>query len=356
MIEFKNKEQRALMDALPIAIVILSSEDRSVQWINNHAELWLQKSRLYFIGRPLSEIAEQSEKLVALTNRVIETRGAVIAEDVPVQRWDDPDTLCHVTAFPAGDDVALILRQHRRAGMAGNSDQDIDAVESLGRMLAHELKNPLAGIKGAAQLLSSEISSGEGRELISLITTETDRIHRLADRMEAFGTVAVESMGPVNIHTVLRQTRLLAQSMDGDIIFEEDYDPSLPDVMGNQDALMQVSLNLIKNAVEAIAHHKTGSQITLQTSYRAGVSRQDMDRLQALPVEIKFIDNGPGIPPHIRRQLFQPFVTDKPAGRGLGLTLVSKLVQAHGGMIEITSKPGRTIFSILLPTYHNEDL
>ena len=356
MIEAKNTELRALMDALPIAIVILSGDDRSVRWINNHAELWLQKSRLYFVGKPISELSEFPEKLLALTGRVIETSGAVIAEDVPVHRWDDPEALCHVTAFPAGDDVALILRQHRRANMTGNSDQDIDAVESLGRMLAHELKNPLAGIKGAAQLLSTEITSDEGRELISLITTETDRIHRLADRMEAFGTIAVEAMGPVNIHTVLRQARLLAQSMNGNIIFEEDYDPSLPDVIGDQDALMQISLNLIKNAVEAIAHHKTGNQITLQTSYRAGVSRQETGRLQALPVEIKFIDNGPGIPPHIRRQLFQPFVTDKPAGRGLGLTLVSKLVHAHGGMIETKSKPGRTVFSILLPTYQYEDM
>lgn len=355
MVEAKDIDQRTVMDDLPIAIVILSRQDYSVLWMNNHAELWLQKSRLHFIGKPLSELSENPDKLTDMIDRVIETSGSVIAEDMPVYRWDDPNALCHVTAFPAGDDVALILRQHPRVGMNGDSTQDIDAVGSLGRMLAHELKNPLAGIKGAAQLLRSEIVSEEGRELITLIATETDRIHRLADRMEGFGAVAIEAMEAVNIHTVLRQARLLAQSMDGDIIFEEEYDPSLPEVIGNRDALMQISLNLIKNAVEAIVHHKTGDKITLQTSFRSGVSRQETGGVQALPVEIKFIDNGPGIPLHIRRQLFQPFVTDKPAGQGLGLTLVSKLVQAHSGMIEVKSKPGRTVFSILLPTYKYED-
>jgi len=355
MIEAKDMHDRTVMDELPIPIIILSGKDHSVRWMNNRAEIWLQKSRQYFIGRPISELTDEPEKLAVPIKRVIDTSGAVVAEDISVRRWDDSDTLCHLTAFPAGEDVAIIMRQHRRASGLGNSSQDIDAVEALGRMLAHELKNPLAGIKGAAQLLASEISSEEGRELIALITTETERIHRLADGMEAFGSVKMDSMDAVNIHTVLRQARLLAQSMNSDITFEEDYDPSLPEVRGNRDALMQISLNLIKNSVEAIVHHKHGGKITLRTSYRAGVSRQEIGKRQSLPIEIKFIDDGPGIPPHIRRQLFQPFITDQPAGRGLGLTLVSKLIQAHNGIIEVKSKPDCTVFSILLPTFHPED-
>ncbi|WP_017930539.1 two-component system sensor histidine kinase NtrB [Robiginitomaculum antarcticum] len=353
MVELKDIHQLALMDDLPIAIVIITQSDHKIQWLNNHAELWLQRSRQSLLNKSLSELTENPELLALPISRVSATGGPVIAEDIALRRADEANTLCHLTAFPVGNNVALIIREEPAGRVTGRSLQDSDAVEALGRMLAHELKNPLAGIKGAAQLLASEAKSDEAKELIALITTETDRIRRLADRMEAFGSISMESLEAVNIHTVLRQTRLLAQSMNGEIAFNENYDPSLPDVSGNRDALMQVTLNIIKNALEAIVQHKTGNEITLQTAYRAGMSRSETGRKLALPVEIRITDNGPGIPGHIRSQLFHPFVTDKPAGRGLGLTLVSKIIHAHGGIIEVSSKPGKTVFSILLPAYQN---
>lgn len=351
MLDAKDNGQRALMDDLPIAIIIISQIDFNIKWVNNYTELWLQRSRQSLLHKPLSEITESPELLAVPISRVIETGGSVIADDITLRRADEANTPCQLTAFPRGENVALIIRETKAGRITGRSLQDSDTVEALGRMLAHELKNPLAGIKGAAQLLASEAKSEEAKELIALITTETDRIRRLADRMEAFGSVSLESLEGVNIHTVLRQTRLLAQSMNGNILFHENYDPSLPDVSGNRDALMQVTLNIIKNALEAISQYKIGNEIILQTAYRAGMSRSETGSTLALPVEIRITDNGPGIPAHIRSQLFHPFVTDKPAGRGLGLTLVSKIIHAHGGIIEVNSKPGKTTFSILLPAY-----
>jgi len=216
-------------------------------------------------------------------------------------------------------------------------------------MLAHEVKNPLSGIRGAAQLLEQGVGQ-EDRTLTNLICEEADRIVNLVDRMEMFADQQPISRDPVNAHEVLEHVRRIAQSgFARHVTFVEDYDPSLPDVLGNRDLLIQVLLNLVKNATEAVPA-KDG-RIKLSTRFQQGVrlAHSGREGRVELPLLISVEDNGPGIPDDIRRNLFDPFVTSKQGGKGLGLALVAKVVAAHGGIIEADSDGRSTRFDLLLP-------
>jgi two-component system nitrogen regulation sensor histidine kinase GlnL len=240
-----------------------------------------------------------------------------------------------------------VLGVERASDAAG-----LRSVVGLGRMLAHEIKNPLAGIRGAAQLLKTGASAAD-QPLAQLIVDETDRIRRLVDRMEAFSDEVPGPREAVNIHQVLDRVRALVVNGVADgLDLREHYDPSLPDVWGDEDHLIQVFLNLVKNAAEA-AHARGDGQGTLSihTAWRPGVRVRGSDGKAAAgaPIEIRIQDNGPGVPDSLRDHLFQPFVTTKANGTGLGLALVTKLVTSHGGLIDFESEPGRTVFRVLLP-------
>jgi len=293
--------------------------------------------------------------LISLINRTLAEEGPVRERGVEITLFGHPPFEADGAAVSlGGGDVLLTL--HVKSGALGidrpNEITGLRSVVGLGRMLAHEIKNPLAGIRGAAQLLKSG-AQPEDAPLAQLIMDETDRVSRLVDRMEAFSDDAAPHCGPVNIHQVLDRVRALAANGVAEGLFlKESYDPSLPPVWGEEDQLIQIFLNLVKNAAEAAHARRDGrGEVLINTAYRHGVRVRapDGSTAQSAPLEVKVQDNGPGVPPRLRDHLFEPFVSSKAGGAGLGLALVAKLVAGHGGLIDFESEPGRTVFRVLLP-------
>jgi len=349
----------AVLNALPLPVITVAA-DGKIADANVAAESFFESSVVLLRRQQLRDLVPFGSPLLALVEQVRDRGAAVNEYKVDLSTPRNPgDRLVdlHVAPLPERPDHVVVMLQERT--IADKMDRQLThrgaarSVSALAAMLAHEIKNPLSGIRGAAQLLEQS-ADDDDRTLTRLICDEADRIVKLVDRMEVFSDERPVEREPVNIHVVLEHVKRLAQSGFGrHIKFVETYDPSLPPVFANRDQLVQVFLNLVKNAAESIGENAADGEIQITTAFRPGVrlSLPGSKSRVSLPLEFCVKDNGPGVPEDLMPHLFDPFVTTKPTGSGLGLALVAKIVGDHGGIIECESQQRHTVFRVLMPMF-----
>jgi two-component system nitrogen regulation sensor histidine kinase GlnL len=335
--------------------IMLLGSRQEVIYANPAAEQFFDTGLPLLRKQTLADLIAPHSPLFQLVNQAAERNASAAERDIDLSTPRHGERVADVTVTPVPEPEGAILVTFQERSLAQRMDRQLMArgavrsMHGMAAVLAHEIKNPLAGIRGAAQLLEESLSPEE-REMTQLIIAETDRIRGLIDRMESFGDTRAFARHPVNIHEVLDRVRKVADSgFARGVTIVENFDPSLPPVSGDRDQLIQVFLNLVRNAADALP--ETGGEITLTTGYRPGVkfgAGLGGERV-SLPLEVTVRDNGSGVPADLLPHIFDPFVTTKPRGSGLGLALVAKIVGDHGGVIECDSTPGRTIFRVLLP-------
>ena len=349
---------RAILAAMPGPLIVVGPDD-SILFVNTAAESFFQTSAksLKRMGLPAIVAADSPLHRVL---QVAREAGASVNEyelEVGTPRTGGARTV-DVQAAALPDVPGAVIVQFEPRSLAEKIDRQLShaaaarTISGLAAMLAHEIKNPLSGIRGAAQLIEPQLAEND-RELAALIMDEADRIRALVEEMEALGEERPRPYEPLNIHTVLDHVKKLAEAgFAAGIPIRELYDPSLPPVLGDRDRLIQAFINLMKNAAEAIQQHEKAGIIEMATAYRPGVRvAQPGGELLALPLEVSVRNTGRPVAEDVLPHIFEPFVSGKPGGRGLGLALVAKVVRDHGGVVECAREGEWTVFRIRLPIH-----
>ena len=344
-----------ILNALPSPVFVVDADD-NLTYLNAAAEQFFHGSEATLLGENLQNLFPQDNPILSLAQKVRRQGSSMTEYGVQVSTPRIGQHSLSVDAAPLSDtepEIVFVLQADRIANKIDETIMQKGAarsVSALSSMLGHEVKNPLSGIRGSAQLLETLVAP-EDRSLTQLIIQETDRIVKLVDRFEVFSEGPVLERQNVNIHEVLDHVLALARAGFGKHTrFTTDYDPSLPMVFGNRDQLIQIFLNLVKNGVEATENIGDG-EVTVVTAFRHGVrlAVPGSESRMYLPMMVSVRDNGVGVPDDLRPHLFDPFITTKRGGSGLGLALTAKLVSDHGGIIDLESKARRTSFNVLLP-------
>jgi two-component system nitrogen regulation sensor histidine kinase GlnL len=339
--------------SLPIPALLIDAESRIIE-INPAAENFFNASMRSLKGQPAFDRLSIDAPMEEALERARANQAALFINDVDVTTGERPPIQCHLQLAPMHDnpDIVMLLISPReiadRLGRATAVKSAAKSAIGMAEMLAHEIKNPLAGISGAAQLLSMNLAP-EDREFADLIVEETRRIVKLLEQVEQFGNLRPPERRAVNLHDALDRARRSAMvGFAAKMTIVEDYDPSLPNTFADPDQLMQVFLNLIKNAAEAAGPE--GGTIRLRTFYDLSLRLRRQDGSgNPLALQVEVIDDGPGLPPAIAANIFEPFVSGRDNGTGLGLALVSRIVTDHDGWVAVDSVPGRTVFRVSLP-------
>ncbi len=343
----------ALWTSLPVPALLVGADDTIVD-ANSAGEAFMNTSSKQLIGSPVLDRLAIDANIEGSLERVRRDQGPMFINNVDVGTGHAPPVECNIQIAPvAGSDgMILILLEPRQIADRLNKAYGVKSAArsaiGMAEMLAHEIKNPLAGITGAAQLLSMSLSE-EDIELTDLIVAESRRIVALLDQVEQFGNLRPPERREVNIHDLLDRAQKSAEvGFAAKMKLVEEYDPSLPPTWVDPDQLMQVFLNLLKNAAEAAGEN--GGTIRIRTFYDHGLRLRRADGSgTGLPLQVEIIDDGPGLPPEIAAQIFEPFVSGRENGTGLGLALVSKIIADHDGWISVDSVPGMTKFRLSLP-------
>ncbi len=339
--------------SLPIPGFLIDPQE-NIADVNPAGETFLNTSRKSALGAPVWDMIAVDAPIEGAFVRARSSNSPLFVNDIDVGTGARPPLQCALQIAPLQgkpDHMLLLITPRELSARMGQSHSVKSAAQSaigMAEMLAHEIKNPLAGITGAAQLLSMNLAP-EDLELTDLIVGESRRIVKLLEQVEQFGNLSLPQFQPVNLHDVLDRARRSALlGFGAHMKITEAYDPSLPLALGDPDQLLQVLLNLLKNASQAA--DTKGGNIHLRSFYEHSfrLRRSDGDGRQ-LPLQIEVIDDGPGLPERIKDDIFDPFVSGRENGTGLGLALVSKIISEHGGWISVTSVPGRTVFRLSLP-------
>jgi len=351
--ENSDVTESQIFAALPNPVFVLDRENRFI-YLNQAAEIFFQSSRMMLLGTPLTSIMPADSNFLSMVNRARAQSISVGDQGVELAGPKIGLKLINVQITPLGDrEPCLLITIQERALAERLRGQSLfrgaaRSIAAMAALLAHEVKNPLAGIKGAAQLLEADLDA-EGQGLTRMIVEESDRVAALLDRMEGFAGGANLVLAPLNIHEILDHCLNVAQASYGaHMKIKRFYDPSLPLVNGHRDLLIQAFINIIKNASEAT---ELNSEITIKTSYSQGrrLTFAAVNGGSYAPVQVEVIDNGRGISEELRDHIFDPFVSGRSGGSGLGLTMVASVIADHGAMIDVESVPGQTVFRMNFP-------